>query len=204
MSKHNINASIPTMFRSYHATANAAPDCTIWEALYATMAHPDLFKSIDIGEHPLRQSFVGGEVGCSNPLAHVLAEVKRIYPNRHLSCVLSIGAGHARTIQIPNVTPARRMLHIQEVVAMKNMATDSERVAEEMAARFQGTTEVYYRFNVDQGMQSVEVDDWEKFSEVVAHTRAYTRKVEANRKMNRAAQTIKERKATVATTHIGG
>ncbi|KAG8746498.1 hypothetical protein FRC11_012690, partial [Ceratobasidium sp. 423] len=62
------------MFRSYKAASNPGPDCTMWEALYATMAHPDLFKSIDIEDSGVRQSFVGGELGCSNPIAHVPAE----------------------------------------------------------------------------------------------------------------------------------
>jgi hypothetical protein len=178
-------------------------ECTTWEALYATMAHPDFFKGIDIGEHPFQQSFVGGEVGCSNPMTHVLAEVKQIYPDRHVSCILNIGAGHTRTIHIPNPDPTRRILRLEVVVAMKHMATNSERVAEDMAARFQGTGQVYFRFNMDQGTQSAELDDWEKLNQVVAHTLTYISKVEVNDRMDKAARALKERKCKIATRLIG-
>ncbi|CAE6436949.1 unnamed protein product [Rhizoctonia solani] len=79
--KDNINAGIPVIFRSYQARANRAPDCAAWKAIYATMAHPDFFKSIDIADGSLKYSFVGGELGNSNPLVHVLAEVRDLYPD---------------------------------------------------------------------------------------------------------------------------
>jgi hypothetical protein len=203
MSKHNMNAGIPTIFRSYVAAANSGPDCTIWEALSATMAHPELFKSIDIDEYSIPQSFVGGELGCSNPIAHVLNEVKRVYPNRHVSCILSIGVGHARTIHIPNPSPSERILRTEELIVMKDLATDSERVAEEMSTRFHDTERVYFRFSVDQGMQVVHAGDWEKLDEVVAHTKAYLHKMETNKRMDQTVQAIKDRESSIATTHIG-
>lgn len=203
MSKHNLNANIPVMFRSYDAATNSAPDCSIWEALYATMAHPDFFKAITIGDGSLRQTFVGGELGCSNPIAHVLAETRRLYPDRHVSCVLSIGAGHARTIRIQDPSPTERIFRTEEILAIKNIATDSERVAEEMSARFQDTTGIYYRFNVDQGMQSMETGEWERLSEVMAHTRAYFGKVDTARGMDRVARAIKGRKAAISVACLG-
>lgn len=160
MSKHNMNAGIPIAFRSYISTTNNGPDCTIWEALHATMAHPDLFKGIEVDDCSVRYSFVGGELGGSNPIAHVLAEVKQVYPDRHVSCILSVGAGHARTIHLPNLTLPQRIFRTEEVVAMKNLATDSEGVAEDMEARFETTPGIYFRFNVDQGMQEIGAGNW--------------------------------------------
>lgn len=202
MSKHNMNASIPTMFRSYKVSTNQGPGCTIWEALYATLAHPDLFKSIDIGEGPMRESFVGGDIGCINPIAHVLAEVKRLYPDRHVSCILSVGAGHLRTIHIPNSSPYQRLLSTEAVAVAKNLVTDGERIAEEMAARFQDTG-IYHRFNVDQGMQNIGIDHWERLGEVAAHTRAYIDKVEIGRRIDQATQLITGRKGVLAASLIG-
>ncbi|CAE6484080.1 unnamed protein product [Rhizoctonia solani] len=70
MARHNLNAGLPVLFRSYTVTTNPGPNCTICEAVYATMAHPDLFKNIDIVDSSVSQSFVGGVLGCSNPIAH--------------------------------------------------------------------------------------------------------------------------------------
>ncbi|CAE7174090.1 unnamed protein product [Rhizoctonia solani] len=195
MAGHNLNAGLPVMFRSYTATTNPGPDCTIWEALHATMAHPDLFKSIEIADSGISQSFVGGELGCSNPLAHVLNEVSRIYPDRQIASVVSIGAGHARTIQVP--IPSR-WHRTQDVMVMKDMATDSERVAEEMTLRFRGMRGVYFRFNVDQGMQNMKDGSWERLDEAMQHTKAYLRKGETNQKLEEASCTHLQPASTTA------
>jgi hypothetical protein len=204
MPKHNMNAGIPTIFRSYHASTNQIPDCTIWEALSATTAHPGHFKSIDIGEPPMRESFVAGAMGCTNPIVHVLDEVKRVCPDRYVACIVCIGAGHARTIRISEPSPMQRILAPKDTncVAM-SIATDSERVAHEMAVRFGGTTDVYFRLSVEQGMQNIELDDWDQLSKVVTHTRAYMRQVEVNANINKIVQAIRNRDETIPTAQIG-
>jgi hypothetical protein len=202
MFKDNMNASIPCIFRSYHGYANQMPNCFIWEALRAAMAHPDLFKSIEIGESSVRQSFVGAELGCSNPTAHVLTEVGALYPDKHVASVVSIGGGHTRTIHIPKPDPFLRIMPTNVLITMKAIATDSERVAEDMAIRFQNTTDVYFRFSVDQGMQNLSLSKWQRQSEVVAHTRQYMQKVEVSTKISQAARAITEGKAALRTAQI--
>ncbi|KAH7339460.1 hypothetical protein B0J17DRAFT_716483 [Rhizoctonia solani] len=204
MAKHNLNAGLPVMFRSYAVASNPAPDCAIWQALYASMAHPELFRGIDIVGTSGPQSFVGGELGCSNPIAHVLSEVKRVYPDRQVACVISIGAGHARTIQVPDSGWRRMLLRAQDVVVMKDMATDSERVAEEMAVRFQDTKDVYFRFNVDQGMQDMKAGSWERRHKVVAHTSSYLQKNETHQKLECTVRSSLERLEKVPTGHTDG
>ncbi|CUA74888.1 Nephrocystin-3 [Homo sapiens] [Rhizoctonia solani] len=201
MGKHNLNAALPVIFRSYPATANPGPNCAIWEALRATTAHPDLFKSIDIVESSVIQSFVGGEIGCSNPLVHVLIEVERVWPGHQVARVISIGTGHARTIQVTNTS---RWYHAQDVMVMKDMATDSERVAQEMLVRFQMTSQVYFRFNVDQGLQDMKKGSWERLGEAMQHTKAYLQKHETDQKLNEAVRSSMERRGIVSTAHGAG
>ncbi|CAE7085876.1 unnamed protein product [Rhizoctonia solani] len=201
MAKHNLNAGLPVLFRSYSVSTNPGPDCTICDALYATMAHPDLFKSIDITHFGVSQSFVGGEIGCNNPLAHVLAEVQRLYPDRDVGCIVSIGAGHARTIQVPDPSPWSRT---QDVVVTRDMAMDSERVAEEVAVRFKGRSGVYFRFNVDQGMQNMDSGSWERLGEAAQHTQAYLRKADTNHKLDEMIRASAESRGAVSTTQAAG
>lgn len=167
------------------------------------MAHPELFKSIDIGEDSIRHSFVGGDLGCSNPIAHVLAEVRELYPDRHISCILSIGSGHTRTIHIPGSSLSRRLLRTKAMVTMRDMVIDSEREAETMAARFQSAPGVYYRFNVDQGLQEMNMGDWEKLNEVMVHTQKFVAKVDTNREIHRAAGAINGRKTAISVAYVG-
>ncbi|CAE7094984.1 unnamed protein product [Rhizoctonia solani] len=204
MARHNMNASIPILFRSYDAATNPGPGCTIWQALHATMAHPELFKGIDILDTSVSQSFIGGEVGCSNPLAHVLTEVRQLYPTRRIACIVSIGAGHARTIQVPNPSWWQLVPRTRDLVVMKDMATDSERVAEEMTIRFRGRAGVYYRFNVDQGMQDMKDGSWERLGEVVEHTRVYLQTSRTDQKLDEAARTSVNKRGVISTPHAAG
>ncbi|GAB1523555.1 hypothetical protein RhiTH_006705 [Rhizoctonia solani] len=204
MPRHNMRAGIPTAFRSYTATANEGPRCTVWETVCATMAHPELFKSFDIGSPPLNQSFTDAGLGCSNPLAHVLTEVKRLHPGRHVSTVLSIGTGHTSTIQIPDGPVLRHFLPTAAIGAMKGIAEDAERVAEEIARRFSSVDRVYFRLNADQGLQSVEVSKWDQPGEVAEHTRAYMRMFEVIQTIDKAAQAVRVRNSTISTAQIDG
>ncbi|KAG9076805.1 hypothetical protein FRC06_009314 [Ceratobasidium sp. 370] len=204
MSQHNMNANIPCVFRSYEVTANRMADCTIWEAACASMAHPEVFKSFDIGEGPMRQSFVGGTLGCSNPIEHALAEAKTLFPDRHVSSITSIGAGHTRTIQISRPGLLQNLLPTNALIAMKDVAIDCEAAAQRMAVRFQHAPDVYFRLSVKQGMQNMEMNDWERLNEVHAHTRAYMRLAETNSKLECAAKAIAERKKPIKMAHIDG
>ncbi|CAE6401874.1 unnamed protein product [Rhizoctonia solani] len=201
MAKHNLNASLPVMFRSYAVATNPGPRCAIWQAGHATMAHPELFKSIDIVDSSVSQSFVGGELGCNNPVPHVLSEASRLFPEGQVKCVISIGTGHARTIQVPRPS---RWDRTRDFVVMRNMATDSERVSEEMAARFQDTNQVYFRFNVDQGMQDIQSGSWERLGEAMQHAKAYLQAQSTNQKLNQAARTMTQGRGAIPTSHAAG
>lgn len=179
------------------------PDCTIWEALRATTAHPELFKSIDIGESNVRESFVDGGLGCNNPVSQLLLEAKLMFPGRHVSSIISIGSGHTRTIQIPKPSLFQRILPVNALIALKDIATDCERAAQAISRRFQNVPGVYFRFNVDQGLQNVGLGEWERLGEVTAHTRAYLRLVETGQRLDSAAEAINFRKSSVATAEIG-
>ncbi|KAG9085383.1 hypothetical protein FRC06_003637 [Ceratobasidium sp. 370] len=205
MSKHNMNASAPRIFRSYRSLENQMPDCPIWQALCATMAHPELFKSTEIaGASGIGESLVGGDVGCSNPTPHALAEVSALYPDRHIASVVCIGSGHARTIEIPKSNPLHRIMPMNVLIAMKDIATDSERVAQEMATRFERTASVYFRFSVDQRMQDVRMSRWQQRTKVLAHTRAYLQTIEVNKRMSEAVKAISARRNTLKAADIGG
>ncbi|KAG9107965.1 hypothetical protein FRC07_008549 [Ceratobasidium sp. 392] len=169
------------------------------------MAHPELFKSFGVEEtSKITETLVGGDIGCSNPTPHVLAEVSALYPEGHVASIVCIGAGHARTIAIPKSNPLHRIMPTNVLVAMKDVATDSERVAQEMAVRFQATSGVYFRFSIDQGMQNARMSQWQRKSEVVAHTRAYMQKAEVTGQMDEAARAIVARRETLRAESAGG
>ncbi|QRV92257.1 kinesin light chain [Ceratobasidium sp. AG-Ba] len=206
MSSENMNASIPCIFRSYQGGVNQMPNCAIWEVLSATMSHPGMFKPVEIELDHLRQSFIDGGFGCSNPATHVLDEAKAILPGRHVSSVVCIGAGHSKTIRLAPPTTASLVGVVPTNVlkSTRQIALDAERVAEEMDKRFQSISGVYFRFSVDQGMQAVKMNEWEKLEQVVSNARAYMRGAKVNQSISQSVAAIVERKQAVENQRIDG
>src|SRR5271154_5161685 len=157
MSALNMRAGIPHLFRTYEAPKHQTFNCTIWEAARATSADPIFFKRIVIdGSQP----YIDGGLGCNNPIAQVLEEAGLMFPDRQITCIVSIGAGQVQTISIPEPTPVQGVLPFEVVNAMRAMARDCERSAQEIERRFQNTSNFYFRYNVDQGLQNIGLAEW--------------------------------------------
>ena len=122
MSALNMNAQIPCLFRTYRAPKYPSPNCTIWEAVRATSAAPTFFKRIVIDGEP----YVDGGMGCNNPVQQVLQEAELVFPDRHVACIISIGAGQAGTISIPKPGWFQWVLPLKVVEAIRKIATDCE------------------------------------------------------------------------------
>ncbi|KAJ7443672.1 hypothetical protein FB451DRAFT_1437075 [Mycena latifolia] len=178
MNKMNMNAVMPELFRSYNTPNEPADDCMIWEAARATSATPGLFKPMEIRSRRMKQQYIGGSLGHNNPTALVLAEAECIYPSRPIILVVSIGSGHPDTTQIlKSPTPSA------VTKAMKRIATDSEKTHQDTERRYQGISNTYFRFNVQQGMQALESEHWGKLDQVTAHAKAYLRMEEVKPKL---------------------
>jgi predicted acylesterase/phospholipase RssA len=198
----NMTAGIPHLFRSYPVRRHQTFDCKIWEAARATSATPTFFKRIVISEPGVSQPYVDGGLGRNNPIAQVLEEAELVFPGQRVACVISIGTGQARTIAIQKPGWLQQMLPLDVVRAIQGIATDCERSAEEVARRFQGMRNVYFRFNVEQGLQSVGLAKWEKLDEVATHTNQYMRAIHVDQLLDAAVAAIRERQKTVPTAQI--
>ena len=194
MSALNMNARVPRLFRTYQAPKYSSPNCTIWEAVRATSAVPTFFPHIVIDGEP----FVDGGMGCNNPVQQVLQEAELVFPDRHVACIVSIGTGQAQMIGIPK--PGR---DVQVVEALRKMATDCEASAQVAARRFERTPGVYFRFNVEQGFQDVQLEQWERLDEVRAHTGQYIRMADVDPRLDAAVASICGRQRAVPTVHAG-
>ncbi|KAJ6443016.1 COM1 regulatory protein [Purpureocillium lavendulum] len=162
----------PRLFRTYPVRENASFNCKIWEACRATSAAPTYFEPIQIGDDGEKETFVDGGLGYNNPVEQVLEEARRIFPGRKVACVVSIGTGTTRIIEFPD-SPKRNAYKV--IKALKKMATESETTAEKMNRRFAATKGIYFRFNVDRGLEGVGLEEWEYLSAVRTHTTEYLR-----------------------------
>ena len=142
-----------------------------------------------------------GGMGCNNPVQQVLQEAELMFPDRHVACIISIGAGQARTISIPKPGWFQRVLPLKVIKAIRKIATDCETSAQVAARRFERTPGIYFRFNVEQGLQEVGLEQWERLDEVRAHTGQYIRVADVDPRLDAAVASICGRQRVVPTVH---
>ncbi|KIJ30084.1 hypothetical protein M422DRAFT_187616, partial [Sphaerobolus stellatus SS14] len=196
----DLSAGIPRLFRTYQSPEANTYNCMIWEAARATSAAPTFFERISIGDsgYP-KQSYIDGGLGRNNPIKQILEEAHLIFPDQHVSCVLSIGTGKPSTISIPKPTLFQRIIPTQLIQATIAIATDCEGIEQEIAQRFRNVPDLYYRFNVEQGMQSIGLADFDKMENVVAHIDQYIRREEVKQRLANAVLALCRRKALIPT-----
>ena len=179
MNAHNMDASIPVLFRTYESHEPHS-NCKIWEAARATSAAPAFFKHIEIGR---AQPYIDGGLGRNNPSRVVLDEAKALFGACHIGCLVSIGTGQAETISVtrPGVFP--RIVPTAIFDTLKAIISDCEATHEAMLGLFAKLPTTYFRLNVEQGMQEIKLSEWERLGNVEAHTAQYMRRKEIEEKL---------------------
>ncbi|KAH8804029.1 P-loop containing nucleoside triphosphate hydrolase protein, partial [Flagelloscypha sp. PMI_526] len=167
-SSHNV--AHPRLFRNYQTRANASPDCPIWQAGRATTAIPDVFNPIVIGQELIGETFSSGELRWINPTDELTREASDAFDaTRHIACIISIGSGH----------PQHLSLLDDKADIFRRMASDCEKIAEDLKRRFKHTCDVYQRINVQQGFQRLDRFDIATLEQVVSHTRDFLLSIQA-------------------------
>ena len=163
-----------------------SPACEIWKALRATSAAPTFFDSIEIDG----VEYVDGGFGCNNPAVAVYEEAKKLWPDRDIGCIVSIGTGVPKVQSLPTsrfdfvywvlsiqyLTLEQWFLMLKLFMLgwldiLQRVATDCDKAHETMTLKLKGKNK-YFRFNVQQGAQGIPLDSWMKLPDLAVHTEA--------------------------------
>lgn len=185
-----MNARAVSLIRSYEAFGQAPTPCTIVEAARATTAAPTFFKRAVITVQGVNRTYMDGGLAQNNPCDVVLQEASRLFPGRKLACVVSLGTGKLPTIHIPKRGFIQRLIPVEVARAMAGIATDTEQTHQDLQRRFKSRPDVYFRFNVDEGMQGVRLDEWDKLDEVASHTEKYLDSEDVRPKLERVVKSL--------------
>ncbi|KAI9841344.1 MAG: hypothetical protein M1837_000777 [Sclerophora amabilis] len=182
--QHTVTVQ-PQALRTYSVRSKVPVECTIWQAVRATSAALTYFEPIRFGHPP--ESWVDAGLGFNNPAKALLKEAEYIWRddddnfNRNdIGLFLSLGTGIPRVIRpssggnmsrLAKDISARLGVPVDVIEMMQGSVTDAERVAHEMRSDLHRS--VYHRFNVDQGLQEVELFDYESVERMTADTKEY-------------------------------
>jgi hypothetical protein len=89
---------------------------------------------------------------------------------RRVGCILSIGTGK------PQLREVGKRGH-ELIVSLRDIVTDVDKAAEEFSREIEDMEEdvkpAYFRFNVEQGLEEVGLEEWEHFERLVTATNTY-------------------------------
>ena len=107
----------------------------------------------------------------NNPIYEIVREAKRIRPDPIFGCIVSIGTGWLDPVSLHSSKA------LKVVQACVDIAFDAQSIADEFLADDLGTrlweTKKYFRFNVEQGLQDIQLDEYEKMDTIRAMTDLY-------------------------------
>lgn len=154
-------------FASYLVRTHRSTNSTILEAARATISSPVLFKPTNIAD----ALFVDATMGCSNPMKEALRDIQDSYGETvEIGGVVTIGTGKMDALTASTKATKRSGL----LPLFYSLSVDSERVNEDFQHRFKNLA-IYFRFNVDRGLETLKFDEWKNTGLVRGHTDAYLR-----------------------------
>ena len=183
--------------RAYQSdTALIGDGAKIWEAARATSAASGFFDSITIGKHG--QEYVDAGLGCNNPVDEVWTEAQDIWSPEEdnlaasVKCFISIGTGN------PGTSPIEHGAFKVFTKTLKDIATETEKTAENFAKRNRGLffQQRYFRFNVDQGLQSVGLEEFKKEKEIASATSSYMESLQVQKQTRNCSQAMRDKECT--------
>ena len=157
--------------RSYSLPHEPSVGATICQAALATSAATTFFEPVRIGN----RTFADGGLGANNPVDEVEGEASNIWCTDTgnlkplVKCFISIGTGN------PGKKAFKRSIISFLAETLVEIATETENTERKFMARWAGHFDEnrYFRFNVDQGLQDVGLDEYEKLGPLEAATSGY-------------------------------
>jgi hypothetical protein len=137
--------------------------------MIAAVALPTWFPPIKMGPRYYQESLTSGALGFSNPAKQALDEARQIFgSDTKASIILSIGSGRRHP----------RSLNGAMVDVLDDMGHSGDQIAEELTQRFNNTN-IYQRFSVDSGLESLSTKDWteENLGAITSHSKTYIKRV---------------------------
>lgn len=166
----------------------------IWEVARATSAAPTFFDTITIGG----EKFGDGALRANNPVKELEEEARDVWGRRDLTwnfelnthCLVSIGTGKIRLDSFRET-----LVGLQIFQSLVQILTDTEDTANHFhrihTALFQKGHA--FRFNVDQGMEDVKLEEVEEIGKVEAMARRYISREDVCISFGRCAQQLNTR-----------
>jgi hypothetical protein len=194
----------PVVFSSYHnprRSSDRLSKVKIWEAARATSAATTFFDPITIGG----ETFVDSATGANNPINYLWLEAGDVWSDgegldeHRVRCLVSIGTGSPSLVPFgPDVASVAK--------ALKAISADTEVTASVFQKHHSKlfTNGNAFRFNVVAGLESVGLQEVDRWEDIAAATRAYIEEQEAFMTLKKCALMLQERQCKTFLSFLDG
>lgn len=166
---------------------------TICEAALATSAATGFFDPVLIGG----RLFVDGALGANNPVDEVEREASDIWCSETgdlkplVKCFISIGTGNPGKTAIEDNLP--RFLS----KTLVKITTETEETAGKFIERWRQHYDLkrYFRFNVEQGLQDVGLDEHREQGKIETATQSYLERQELSFQLRDCVKNLKQKQS---------
>lgn len=157
--------------RSYTLLDESNIPATICQAALATSAATTFFEPVQIGN----RTFADGGLGANNPVDEVEGEAANIWCSESgelkpmVKCFISIGAGN------PGIKAFEDNIVKFLGQTVVGIATETEETERKFIARWRRHFDAnrYFRFNVEQGLQTIGLDEYNEKGPIESATQRY-------------------------------
>ncbi|KAG9240166.1 kinase subdomain-containing protein, partial [Calycina marina] len=157
--------------RSYTLPEESNVSATICQAALATSAATTFFEPVPIGN----RMFADGGLGANNPVEEVEGEAANIWCSKSgdlkplVKCFVSIGTGN------PGIKAFEESMFRFLGQTVVSIATETEETEKRFIAKWRKHFDEnrYYRFNVDQGLQNIGLDEYKQKGAMESATDRY-------------------------------
>ncbi|CAE6479066.1 unnamed protein product [Rhizoctonia solani] len=173
-------------FRTHTLDEDQLGDVTAWEALRTTTAalRSKLRNRTIYGKTKYRHT--DPEAANNNPIRRFILEALRDFPGRPIGHILSLGTGQKEVIQLPKALWIPKLQLLDRLHLLRQIATECEKTHQDIHQAFRSDPNVYFRFNVDRGVEGVGLEEWNSIQAISHHTRAYMQRGEIDACLDRA------------------
>jgi hypothetical protein len=172
-----INTGTKICLRTYPILTSLPSNITIIEAVLATCAAHPIFSPVSSGSGYRKKEYIGAGLGSNNPVRELITEAHSLFGGESsVSCLLSLGNGHPGIIPL---APDERDISLHR---LRDLMNDCEQRAQEMEQQL-GRAGIYFRFSVEQGMQTEYPGQAADPSWILAQTESYLEDHETSKKI---------------------
>jgi hypothetical protein len=187
-----INAATKICLRTYPVPTQLPSNITVIEAVLATCATHPIFSLVSSGSGYRKKEYIGAGLGANNPIRELITEAHSLFGGESsVACLLSLGNGHPGIISI---APDERDISLHR---LRDLMNDCEQRAQEMEQQL-GRAGIYFRFSVEQGLQTEYPGQAADPSWILAQTESYLADHETGEKIGAFVHNI-DSSGTLAT-----